>query len=267
MNRLLGFAYITVKENVRRKSFYGVAIVYFLSLLFARVLTEFSLQDLTKFLTDFSYSFLTFFLVVSTLFITTDVMAKDIEKKAIYTIISKGISRDGYVVGRAFSFLVFTLILTAVLGFLFLVSVKGLNVYIPDAYKKEVLLIQGLVVIAVLWVKLFSLSTVVIFFSSFMSTFFLVFLASVVIYLAGSSIENLYYFITFNEGKVSPLVAYAVKILFYALPNFSTLGVDVILGTEPLKVGRVVLELLKSLTYSGFLLGLSMLVFRRRELS
>ncbi|WP_457601039.1 hypothetical protein [Hydrogenivirga sp.] len=266
MKKLLGFAYITIKENVRRRSFYGVALAYFLSLLFARVVTDFSLQDLTKFLIDFSYSFLTFFLIVSTLFITTDTMSKDMEKKAVYTILSKGISREYYVLGRAFSFFVFTFLLTLVLGTMFLISAKGFNISIPTAYKKDILIAPGLIVLIVLWAKLFSLSTIVLFLSSFMRTFFLVFLASVVIYTSGSSIESLYYFITFNEDKVSPLVVYSIKLLFYILPNFSTLGPDVILGTEKLNGESILVDLMKSLTYSGFLVGLSMFVFRKREL-
>ena len=266
MKRLLGFGYITVRENVRRKSFYGISIAYLLSIRSARVLTDFSLQDLTKFMVDFSYSFLSFFLVVSTLFIATDVMAKDIEKKAVYTILSKGISREGYILGRSFGFLVFSFLFTLFLGTVFLASLKVLNVTIPEAYRKGILIAPGILVLLILWVKLFLLSTVVLFFSSFMSTFFLVFLASVVVYIAGSSVESLYYFITFNEDKVSTLVAYAVKLLFYTVPSFSSLGPDVILGTESVNGKRVLLELIRSIVYSGFLVSLSALLFRRREL-
>lgn len=266
MTKFFGFGYITVKENLRRKSLYGVSLAYILSILFARILADFSLQDLTKFMVDFSYSFLSFFLVVSIIFIATDVMSKDLDKKAVYMILSKGISRESYIIGRSFGFLLFSFIFTFLLGIIFVLFLKILNTTILEMHKKDILLVPSIIVLIVLWVKLFLLSTVILFFSSFMSTFFLVFLASIVVYVTGSSVESLYYFVTFSGDKVSPFVVYTVKFLFYALPNFSSLGSDVMLGTEAIDLKRVIFEFSKAVTYSGFLISSSALLFKRREL-
>ncbi len=266
MEKLWGFAYITLRENLRRKSLYGVVVAYLISIIFARILMEFSLQDLTKFFLDFTYSFLTFFLVVSTLFIATDIMGKDIEKKALYVILSKGISRDMYIIGRAFSFLLLTLLMILVLGSIFVVFTKAINFFTPEAYSKEILILPSVLVLLVLWLKLFLLSTFVLFLSSFITTFFLVFLVGAVIYLAGSSVENLYHFVLVNEKEVGSVIKSIITFLFYILPNFSSLGPDAILGTEAIRWKRVFLDIAKTLTYSLFLLSVSVSLFRRREL-
>ena len=261
-----GFAYITIKENVRKWGFYGVLIVYMASIIFSRLLMEFALQDLTKFLVDLAFSFMSFFLVLSTLFISTDVMNKDFEKKSIYIILSKGISRESYIFGRAFGFLVFTLVLTLTLGFIFLVFVKGFNTGIEQNYQKDIYILPTLVLLFILWLKAFLLSSIVIFFSSFMVTPFLIFLSSVVIYIAGSSIENLYYFVMLNEDKVSLLVKVVISILFYALPSFSSPGADLLIGMEKLALNRFILDVTKAILYSLMLLSVSVLILHKREL-
>jgi len=267
MKFVWGFAYITLKENVRRWSFYGVALAYLLSLVFARILMEFSLQDLTKFFFDIAFSFLSFFVITSTLFLSTDIMTKDFEKKAIFTILSKGLSRNKYILGRAIGLTFFTLILTFLLGAMFGVFSELINTSISDNYRKDIVFPLLVLAIFHLWIKASLLSIVVLFFASFMVTPFLIFLASVVVYIAGSSVENLYYFVTFNEDKVSPIVKTGITVLFYAFPNFSVLNPDIMLGMEKLDVVKLGLDLLKTLIYGCTLLTASMLLFNKREIT
>jgi len=264
---LSAFSYITLRENARRRSFYGVVIAYLLALLFSRILLEFSLQDPTKVFLDFAFSSLSFFLTLSVLFISTDVMAKDLEKRSVYLILSKGISRDGYIWGRASGFLTFTFVFTSLLGLLFLLGTKLINLTAPEAFRKEIHLLPGLAVVFVLWTKTFLLSTVVLFFSTFMRNFFLVFLVSVVVFVAGSSVENLYYFVSVEKDRISPLMRYAVTFLFYTLPGFSSPGPDVLLGTESLKLKPFLLDLAKTVLYALFLVVSGSILFRRRELT
>ncbi len=266
MKRWWGFVYITIRENIRRKSLYSLVGAYTGSLLLARVLMEFSLQDVTKLFVDFAYSFLVFFLVVSVLFLTADAVVKDMEKKVLYVILSKGVSRDFYVAGRAFSFLFLSFLVVALLGTVFVVFTQLVSASVPPTYSKEVSVTAAVVVLSVMWAKLFLLSTVVLFLSSLATTPFLIFLGSVSIYLAGSSIESLYYFTTVEQEKVDPLFRTVISVLFYVLPSFSSPGPDVILGTESIGWTRVLLDLLKTVSYSLFLVVCSVLLFRRREL-
>ena len=267
MGMLLGFAYITLKENVRRRSFYGVVLAYLLALVFSRILTEFSLQDPSKVLLDFTHTFLTFLVFLSVLFISTDTLSKDIEKKGVYLILSKGISRESYILGRSFGFLVFSFLLVFILGIIFLFGSWLLNKLSVEVFRKEVHIGAGLLILLSLWVKASLLSIVVLFLSTFMTNFFLVFLASVVVLMAGSSIENLYYFVHLEEDRISPVVRYLITFMFYTLPSFSSLGPDVVLGLEKVNLGHLTLDLLKAVLYGGFLITLGSLIFRRREIA
>ncbi|MDQ7083224.1 MAG: hypothetical protein Q9N34_10010 [Aquificota bacterium] len=252
MGMLMGFAYITLKENVRRRSFYGVVLAYLLTLVFSRILTEFSLQDPSKVLLDFTHTFLTFLVFLSVLFITTDTFSKDIEKKGVYLILAKGVSRESYVLGRSFGLVVFSLVLVLILGTIFLFGSWLLNLLSLGVFRKEIHIGAGLLVLLSLWVKASLISLVVVFFSTFMSNFFLVFLASVVVLMAGSSIENLYYFVHLEEDRISPVIRYLITFMFYTLPSFSSPGPDVVLGIEGVDLDHFALDLLKAVLYGDF---------------
>ncbi|GEM_PF-1818093 len=266
MKLLLGFAYITVKENARRRSFYGLLVAYLLSLGFSRALMEFSLQDLTKVFLDFSYSFLSFFLFVSILFITTDIMSKDLDKKGVYIVLSKGISKETYILGRAFSFLVFSFLIAFTMGFLFLIGTKLINYFTPTAFRKEIQILAGFTVVLFLWIKAFLLSTVILFLSSFMGNFFLIFLTAVVVLIAGSAVENLYKFVILEGDRISPLVSSLVTFIFYTFPNFSSPGPDPLMDMSRLKSSYLILDFIRAVIYSLFLVFLSSLLFKRRQI-
>ncbi len=267
VRQAIGFSYITVKENIRRWGFYGTIIAFTVSLAFSRVLAEFSLQDLTKTMVDTSYSFLSLFMVVFTLFISIDVLSKDLDKKIIYVILSKGISREAYVYSRALSLLVVLFILSFALGSIFILFLEVSNYSIPPAYRKDIDVLFAIVSVLILWIKMFSLSCVVVFLSSLITNFLLVFLSAVVLYVAGSSVENLYYFVYQQGDKISPTVKFLITIVFYISPNFSSIGPDLILGLDNVNWLRISLDVMKTISFSLMLVIIAALFFRRRELT
>ncbi len=84
--------------------------------------------------------------------------------------------------------------------------------------------------------------------------------------MAGSSVENIYFFVEIYKDKFSEFTLLTVKILFYILPNMSSLSSDIILGIEDFSLGRFTFDLLKSVTYIALLIILSGLIFKRRQL-
>ncbi|HIC97809.1 MAG TPA: hypothetical protein EYP11_05375 [Aquificaceae bacterium] len=257
MRFALALSYITLLESLRKRTFYGVFGTLCVFLFLSSALAGFSLQDNLKPIVDMGYSSLSLVMVVATLFLSTDIMGEDLRRGGIYTVLSVGVSRSVYIFARALSLFTVVLLLTAVLGgtfLLFLSLVAGVG-SLP----------AGLLALSVLAFKMWVLSCIVLFLSSFLKNFFLVFLGGVAVYWAGSSIESLYYFVSMEE-ELPPYGKLSVKVLFFLLPSFSSIGPDVILGLEKVEPLPTVLDLIKALFYAlSLILGAS-LIFEKREL-
>ncbi len=266
MGYIKAFIYLTIKETLGRKSFSAVVFLFIFSLFLSRIFMDFALQDLTKSFVDFSFSFLKFFIFFIALFVTADIFVNDIKKKTIYIILSKKLAREQYIVGR-FVGIAFVLAITVTFLTLFCFFFAYVNnFFIPPAYKKPLILFNVLPFIISLWIKSILVSAVVIFFFSFLENAIVILFSSVVIYMAGSSVENIYFFVEIYKEKFSEFTLVTVKILFYLLPNISSLSSDIILGIEKLSVERFLFDILKSLSYTALLLILSGIIFKRKQL-
>ncbi len=266
MGYLRAFVYLVFKESIKRKTFYGTLLLFLLTLIMSRVLMSFALQDLTKSLIDFSFAFLKFFIMFIALFVTADIMADDLRKRTVYILLSKNITREEYIYGRFTGILILLLIATTVLSSIALLFSYINNLSIQPAYKKEIVLINIIPFMLSLWIKSFLLSSVVIFFFSFIDSYILIIFSSLIVYMAGSSIENIYYFVELYSDKFTAFTRCAVTLMFYLLPNMSSLSSDILINLAELNISKFLLDTLKSVSYSALLILTAGYIFKRRDL-
>ncbi len=266
MGYLRAFIYLVFKESIRRKTFYGTLLLFIITLLISRILMSFALQDLTKSLIDFSFAFLKFFIMFIALFVTADIMADDLRKRTVYILLSKNITREEYIYGRFTGILILLLIATIVLSSITLLFSYINNLSIQPAYKKEIVLINIIPFMLSLWIKSFLLSSVVIFFFSFIDSYILIIFSSLIVYMAGSSIENIYYFVELYSDKFTAFTRYTVTLMFYLLPNMSSLSSDILINLAELNISKFLLDTLKSISYSALLILTAGYIFKRRDL-
>jgi len=244
----------TFREAVRNKVFY---LLLFFGVFFAfssRFVSMLSVGDQQKVLMDVGLGSIHFFSVLVAIFTGINLVYKEIEKKTIYNILSKPITRLEFVLGK-FAGLALTLLVAlasmALLFFLFLFVTTG-------SFAPRCLIFFGL-----LYIELLIITSLSLVFSSF-STPILSSIFTVTLYLVG---QVLWTFQEFKTRLHEPFSRYVATALYYLLPNLDKFNVkNEVVMDMPLPGGRLLAAAAYGIVYVAALLTLAVVIFRRREL-
>lgn len=99
---ILGIALNSWKQMVRDRIFYVVLIVACLMLGFSYLLATLTIVESRKILLDFGFSAVSVASGITAVYIGIVSVAREIEQRTIYTIVSKPISRSTYLLGKFF---------------------------------------------------------------------------------------------------------------------------------------------------------------------
>lgn len=97
---LFGIALNTWKQMVRDRIFYVALIMAFLTLGFSYLLATLTIVESRKILLDFGFSAVSVASGMTAVYIGIVSMAREIEQRTIYSVVTKPISRSVYVVGK-----------------------------------------------------------------------------------------------------------------------------------------------------------------------
>lgn len=243
----------TFKEAVRNKIFYLFLVFGILFALSSRIIGLLTVGDRIKVLKDTGLASINFFCVLIAIFTGINLVYKEIEKKTIYSILSKPISREQFILGKFLGLALTILVALASMGSVFfaflLVSGYGFDAGI-------------LVYFLLFYFELLILISLSLLFSSF-TTPILASIFTLSIYLIGQVTW------TFNQFKgliQDSSLLFLIKMLYYILPNLRKFNIksEVVLGVH-LGAGGILMALVYALLYIAVLLTLSIVIFRKRE--
>jgi ABC-type transport system involved in multi-copper enzyme maturation permease subunit len=243
----------TFKEAVRDRILYLIAFFGAGAIVFSRVLALLTVGDRLKIIKDVGLASLSLFGTLMAVLIGTGLVYKEIDKKTIFTLLSKPISRGAFLVGK-FAGLVLTL--AVMLG---LMSLLFLVILFFHSFRFEAAL---LVAILYIFIELVLITAVAIFFSCF-STPILSSIFTLSFYLIGHTSWGLKALIQ----KIPPGVGRTLaKGLFVLLPDLEALNfkTEVVHGIA-VPPAALVNGLLYAACYTAFVLALAVLVFRKRD--
>ncbi len=100
MSPLWPIALITFKEGTRNRAFYGISLIAFLMMGAAFFISGMVMRDVGKVAVDMALSTVSFAGLLLVLFVGIDLMAKDLDKRTIYMVLARPISRQQYIVGK-----------------------------------------------------------------------------------------------------------------------------------------------------------------------
>ena len=248
-----GIAVNTFKESARSKVFYLLIFFGILFALSSKLISFLTIGDAMKVLKDTGLAAINFFCVLIAIFTGINLVYKEIEKKTIYNILSKPVTRDEFIIGKFLGLgLTMLTALGAMAGIFFLfVALSGGGLDLGIALYFLMLLLELLVIVAIS-----------LLFSSF-TTPILSFIFTVSLYLIGHVMW------TFNEFKSYlkiPAWKAFTQVIYYLLPNLDKFNIknEVVLGTA-LDPWTLLFSVLYALAYILALLALAMLIFRKRE--
>lgn len=120
MNRMLAIGLNTVRENLREKLLYNLVLFALLIIGSSILLQRLSLGDRSRLILDLGLAAINIFGVLIAIFIGIGLVNKEIEKKTIYTIVSKPVPRYQFLLGKylGLSITLFVNILIMLAGFL-----------------------------------------------------------------------------------------------------------------------------------------------------
>ncbi|MBM3293550.1 MAG: hypothetical protein FJY82_03405 [Candidatus Aminicenantes bacterium] len=243
----------TFKEAVRDRVLYLLLFFAALAIVLSRVLALLTVGDRAKVVKDVGLASISLFGALMAILIGTGLVYKEIDKRTIFTLISKPIRRSEFLLGKYFGLLLTLAVMTAAMSAIFLVLVFAHTL----AWEFRLL-----IPILFIFLELGLLTAVAILFSSF-STPILSSLYALSFFLIGHfswSLETLIQKTPPGWGRTALRAVYAV---LPDLENFN-LKTEFVHGlTVPSSF--YVYAPLYALVYTGFVLALAVLVFRRRD--
>ena len=248
----------TLREAIRDKILYVILLFAFLLMAFGILLRSLSLNQEIKIVMDLGLSSINIFGLILTVFIGTNLLNKEIDKKTIFLLLSKPLNRSDFILGKFLGLSMTLFIITismavafyAVLGY----SVGGGEGLMPILKSSSQALILS-------YLEMLVLTAFAIFFSTFatpiMSAVF-----TMGIYVIGHMSNDI---LSFGQLSGQSSLRQFTEALFYLLPDLERLNLKSQLMTAPVPSEILMGSLGYGLLYSLALLFLAMVIFESRE--
>ncbi len=255
MSKIKAIALNTYREAIRNKILYTSILFLFIILGISSILGSFTMGETRRFVIDFGLSGMELFGVIIAIVIGTSMLYNEIQRRTIYTVLSRPIRRWEFILGKFLGLGMAILVLETIMFVIvsiFLVIVKG---------SPNLLFLAGGLYILLTILMTISLS---IFFSTFSSPLLSGFFTAI-FYFVGESLEEIRVLFTMKLIN-SQFAKGVINFVYYLLPNFGNLNIkNAVVHNVPLPEGYILNSIAYALGYILFLLTLSTLLFEKKE--
>ncbi len=243
----------TFKEAIRDRILYLLLFFAAVCIAFSRLLALLTVGDRVKIIKDVGLSSLSLFGALMAILMGTGLVYKEIDKKTVYTILSKPIHRYQFLLGKYLGLILTLFIMLLLMSFIFLVLVFFHTFTIEW---------KLLIAIAYIFIEICLITAVALLFSCF-STPILSSIFSLSFYLIGHTswgLEN-------SINKMNPGIGkILIQILYTFLPDLENFNFKTeVVHNLPIPSEIFFYSFVYGIFYSIFLLALAMLVFRKRD--
>jgi len=254
------------KESVRDRVPYSLVVFAVVLMAASFLMSRLTAGQDLKVIKDLGLATMNAMGLLIAIFIGTGLVSKEVERRSIYAVLAKPLSRSSFLVGK---YVGLVITLAANLGMMtlaFYLMLQYLNWTTDDWIK------QGwrapshdprlLVAIGLIGVQLMLTTAMALFFSTFSSPMLSMLLA-LALWVAGHFSADLR---DFQTAVDSPAAAAVARALYYVLPNLDAIDVknEVVHGL-PIAWNAVGLGVASIAAYIGVLVGGAVLIFNRRD--
>ncbi|MGC6507816.1 MAG: ABC transporter permease [Myxococcota bacterium] len=254
MIRLWALALNTFREAVRDRVLHSILFFGAAAVILSIIFKDITIGDQAKVVRSVAHSGVDLFASLIAMFLGISLLWKELEKKTIYTILSKPIPRWMFVLGKYLG-----LILTVGVELLLLVGLYTVAMGLYQGVPSLTTFVSfGLIFFELLlltaWATLFSAYSAPMTASAFTVSIFVIGHLADDIWLYGSQAE-------------SPLVQDVAKVLYYLLPNFELFNIrNFAIHQHPVPWDRVWPALGYGLSYTAVVLWFAISIFNRRDI-
>jgi len=259
---ILAIASTTVGEAIRRKVLLIILLIGVLFIVVAPGLGILSARSETTVLKSFMLGVIQGVSAIIAVILTVYMIPNEIERRTIYTILSKPVQRWQFLVGKYLgavaSLMLMMAMMSAVMALMFFLQQQSKNVgEVAELMKGPMMY----------FVQMCLLAAVAIFFSTFVAPLVNFFL-TVGVFLVGVFFNPLFQSLQDNQNT-APTVKFAAKLVNTLLPNFADYNIqNPLINTSSViqNEGMYYLKItVYGIVYISILLIMGILIFDRRE--
>jgi ABC-type transport system involved in multi-copper enzyme maturation permease subunit len=256
MTRVTSIAFNTFREAVRDRVLYNLIGFALLMMAASLLVGQISLGVERNVVINLGLTAVSLFGLVIAIFIGIGLVSKEIEKKTLYTILSRPVRRWEFILGK-FGGLVATLVVNT---FFMAIGIFAALFYLANHFQKaDAYLLVALYFVILQFVMITALALL---FSSFSSPLLSAVFAFAV-FIIGSFAQDLRGFAAMTHGAVGWLAVAAA----YVVPNFAALNViSSVAHDQPVAGSLIFYNSLYALLYSAAVVAGAMLIFEHRNL-
>ncbi|MEO8678848.1 MAG: ABC transporter permease [Vicinamibacterales bacterium] len=266
MRAILLVARAVFKESVRDRVPYSMVGFAVLLIAASYLISQLTAGQDLKIIKDLGLAALSIFGLLIAVFIGIGLVSKEVERRSIYSVISKPVTRAQLVIGKYLGLVatlganlaVMTIAYYAVLVYVELTASAAVKAAWPAPAADPRLLVA----IVLIFGELMLVTAVAIFFSTFSSPL-LSALLTLGLWVAGHFNTDLRHFETVIKARP---ITWIARVLYYLLPNLAPFDVkaEAVYGI-PVAMSQVAYTLLYAGLYISTLLVAAVAIFRRRD--
>jgi ABC-type transport system involved in multi-copper enzyme maturation permease subunit len=243
----------TFREAVRDRILYAIVFFAVIILLFSMIMDIITIGQRAKIIIDTGLASISIFGTLIAIFVGIGLVYKEIDKRTIYTIVSKPVARWQFLLGKYFG-LVLTLLVevAAMSAIFFIIVISELGTVPPLLF----------LAVGLTFIELMIVCAVAILFSSF-STPILSGMYTLGVYLIGHLTRSLYQFSFRFEGT---FLQKLMLFLYYFFPNLDNFNIrsQAVHGL-PVDTSYILFAVGYGILYITVLLVISSYIFSRRD--
>ncbi|MBM3285665.1 MAG: ABC transporter permease [Candidatus Aminicenantes bacterium] len=251
--KIKAIALNTFKEAIRDRILYLLFFFAAVAVIFSRLLAILTVGDRVKIIKDVGLASISLFGVLMAVLIGTGLVYKEIDKKTIFTLISKPIHRWQFLLGKFFGLALTLFVMTTLMSLIFLATV------FLHTFRVEPHLLLAILFI---FIELVLITAVAILFSCF-STPILSSIFSLSFYLIGHFSWGFQTLIQRTKSSALKLFLQGLVVVLPDLENFN-FKTEVVYGLTVLPK-YYLFSALYGIVYTLFILMLAILIFKKRD--
>lgn len=256
LNAVKAVALNTFRETVRDRVLYAIVVFALLATLAGLVFGSLSVDQDIRVLIDLGLFTITIFGGIISIFVGTNLVFKEIDRRTIFLIVTKPINRWEFITGKFFGLALCVLVTNFAMG-LFLIGIA--------AFQTGTLLIAPPILLALclIYLELVLVIAIAILFSTF-ATPLMSMVFSLSLWICGHLTNSL---LLLGKMSTDRMVQMMSEAIYYCMPDLASLTVmrgDLMDGREP-QAGLLSMIVAYVLAYCIFLLTLSTIIAEKKE--
>ena len=254
--KVLAIAWNTFRETIRDKIMIGVLLFATLIIISSIATVQFTVGQWMRLTTDVGLGAIAVIGIGISIFLGISLVSKEIERKTVYTIVSKPVRRSQFVLGKYLGLLLTLLVNTVLMLAVLLITLAFVSRNEPNPY-------LGIVQAWILMMCEFALITAVAVFFSTFSTPTLSAMFTAAIWIIGHLVSDMRYWAMKAHDEV---VRTLVDAVYYLLPNLELLNVrNKVTYFIEIPWGDILWTASYAAMYTAFILTVAVIVFSKRD--